>query len=106
MLRRLAPAAVSASAVATTDSPSSAIISASAEPSADATVRTAAERSVEYFSNAATRPPLRPTACLDEGGLHHIAIGVVGHQRRERTLAGAGGVIDGLTSDSGRKLKR
>ena len=39
MFFRFAPAAVSASAVATTESPSSAMNSASAEPSACATVR-------------------------------------------------------------------
>ena len=92
MLRRFAPAAVSASAVATTESPSSAMNSASAEPSDCATVRAAAVRSAPYRSNATTRP-LRADRLL-EGGLHHVAVGVVRHQRRERSLADAGRVID------------
>ena len=52
--------------IATTESPSSAMNSASAVPSACATVaRRASARSAPYFSNATMRPPLRPTACLN-----------------------------------------
>ena len=43
------------------------------------------------------RTPRRVRPCgrrLLERGLDHIAIGVVGHQRRKGSLAGSGGVID------------
>ena len=87
------PAAVSASAVATTESPSSASSSASAVPSDCATLRAGVARSAPYFSNATIAAALAADRLL-EGGLHHIAIGIVGQQRRKRSLADAGGIFD------------
>ena len=93
MLRKLAPAAVSASAVATTESPSSAINSASAWPSDCATVRAGGGAIGAVFFERDDAAALAADRLL-ERGFDHIAIGIVGQQRREGPLSGAGGVID------------
>ena len=92
MLRKFAPAAVKASAVATTDSPSSAINSASAEP---ATARRSAPgwSGRRHISQTRRCVPLAADRLL-ERGFDHIAVGIVGQQRRERFLSGSGRVID------------
>ncbi len=94
MFFKLAPAAVSASAIATTESPSSAMNSASAVAER---LRHGARRARRdrrrIFRNADDAAALAADGLL-EGGLHHIAIGIVGQQRGEGSLADAGGIVD------------
>ena len=93
MLRKFAPAAVSASAVATTESPSSAMNKRIRRPS-DLRHRPRRGRAIgAVFLERDDAPALAADRLL-ERRLHHIAIGVVGQQRGERSLSDAGGIID------------
>ena len=93
MLRRLAPAAVSASAVATTEF---AIVGHQKGVRRTQRLRHRPCRGGAIgaiFLERDDAPAFAPDRLL-ERGLDHIAIGVVGHQRGKGSFSGAGGIID------------